>query len=53
MRSSEFSLTETRNSLLAYLKQQFPTWPDYIIRDLLYQQAKTYVNNQKEFAGWL
>jgi hypothetical protein len=53
MRSSEFSLTETRNSLLAYLKQQFPTWPDYIIRDLLYQQAKTYVTNQKEFANWL
>jgi hypothetical protein len=52
MRAQEFIL-ETRNSLFAYLKQQFPTWPDYVIRDLLYQQARTYVRNKEEFAGWL
>jgi len=33
-------LTETRNSLFAFVKQHFPTWPDYVLKDFLYQQAK-------------
>jgi hypothetical protein len=52
MRISEI-IVESRGSLLSYLKRQFPTWPDYVIRDLLYQQARTYVRNQEEFAEWL
>ena len=33
-------LIETRNSLFAFVKQHFPTWPDYVLKDFLYQQAK-------------
>jgi hypothetical protein len=33
-------ITEFRQSLGQYLKQQFPTWPDYVVLDLMYPQAK-------------
>ena len=46
MRLREF-ITEFRQSLGQYLKQQFPTWPDYVVRDLMYPQAKG-AKNQEE-----
>jgi hypothetical protein len=45
-------LTETRNSLFAFVKQQFPAWPDYIVKDFLYQQAKT-IDNREQMDDWL
>lgn len=39
MRASEF-IIESRGSLFNWIKQQFPTWPDYVLKDFLYQQAK-------------
>jgi hypothetical protein len=39
MRTTEI-IVETRDSLFTWLKQQFPTWPDYIVKDFLYQNAK-------------
>jgi hypothetical protein len=51
MRARDF-LTELRNSLLDHLKQQFPTWPEYVVQDLLYQQAKT-IQDQAQLDDWL
>ena len=51
MRASEF-LTESRGSLFAYVKQQFPTWPDYVLKDFLYQQAKG-IRSQEELDDFL
>jgi len=45
-------LTETRNSLFAFVKQQFPTWPDYVLKDFLYPQAKG-IRNQAELDDFL
>lgn len=45
-------VTESRGSLFTWLKQQFPTWPDYIVKDFLYQQAKT-ITSQDQLAEWL
>ena len=45
-------ITETRDSLFTWLKQQFPTWPDYIVKDFLYQQAKT-IDNREQMDDWL
>lgn len=39
MRTTEI-IVETRDSLFTWLKQQFPAWPDYIVKDFLYQNAK-------------
>ena len=51
MRANEF-LTELRNALLDHLKQQFPTWPVYVVQDFLYQQAKT-IQDQEQLEDWL
>jgi len=45
-------LAEARNSLFAFVKQQFPTWPDYVLKDFLYQQAKG-IRNQAELDDFL
>ena len=45
-------LTEARNSLFAFVKQQFPTWPDYVLKDFLYQQAKG-IRDQAELDDFL
>jgi hypothetical protein len=45
-------LTETRNSLFAFVKQHFPTWPDYVLKDFLYQQAKG-IRDQAELDDFL
>ena len=39
MKSHEF-LVEERKGLYNYYKQQFPTWPDYVVRDFAYKNAK-------------
>ena len=51
MRISEI-LNESRGSLFAYVKQQFPTWPDYVLKDFLYQQAKG-IRSQEELNDFL
>ena len=51
MRANEF-LTELRQSLDQYLKQQFPTWPDYVVRDFVYKNAKS-LNSQEELQDWV
>ena len=51
MRISEI-LNESRGSLFAYIKQQFPTWPDYVLKDFLYQQAKG-IRSQEELDDFL
>jgi hypothetical protein len=45
-------LTEARNSLFAFVKQQFPTWPDYVLKDFLYAQAKG-IRDQAELDDFL
>jgi hypothetical protein len=45
-------VTEARNSLFAFVKQQFPTWPDYVLKDFLYAQAKG-IRNQAELDDFL
>ena len=51
MRANEF-LCELRSSLDQYLKQQFPTWPDYVVRDLMYKNIKSFTN-QAEIQEWI
>jgi hypothetical protein len=45
-------LAEARNSLFAFVKQQFPTWPDYVLKDFLYAQAKG-IRDQAELDDFL
>ena len=51
MRASDF-ITELRQGLAQYIKQQFPTWPEYVVRDLLYKGIKG-MSNQDEAESWL
>ena len=51
MRASEF-LTESRGSLFAWIKQLFPTWPDYVLKDFLYAQAKG-IRDQAELEDFI
>ena len=51
MRAQEFVI-EARNSLFAFVKQQFPTWPDYVLKDFLYAQAKG-IRDQAELDDFL
>lgn len=48
----EDELNEERASLFTWLKQQFPTWPDYVLKDFLYQQAKG-IRDQAELEDFL
>jgi len=45
-------LTETRDSLFAFVKRHFPTWPDYVLKDFLYPQAKG-IRDQAELDDFL
>ena len=51
MRTTEI-IVEYRDTLLTWLKRQFPAWPDYIVKDFLYQQAKT-IDNREQMDDWL
>ena len=48
----EDTLSESRGSLFSWLKQHFPTWPDYVLKDFLYQQAKG-IRDQAELEDFL
>ncbi len=49
-------LLELRQGLDKYTKQQFPNWPDYVIRDFIYKgiknmpsdEAKEFIDTQKK-----
>ena len=45
-------LSEARNSLFAFVKQHFPSWPDYVLKDFLYAQAKG-IRDQAELDDFL
>ena len=45
--TAQQGVSEARNSLFAFVKQQFPTWPEYVQKDFLYQKAKG-IRNQAE-----
>ena len=51
MRAIEF-LAEARAGLFQYLKKLYPTWPDYVVKDFLYQQAKT-ITDDGQLQDWL
>ena len=51
MRARDF-VVEVRAGMMQYLKQQFPTWPDYVVNDLLYKNIKG-MTNQQEIEEWL
>jgi hypothetical protein len=50
--SDSIELFESRKGLYNYLKQEFPSFPDYIVYDFLYQQAKT-IDSQEQLEEWL
>ena len=52
MRSEEF-ITEMRKPLLKWLQEQFPTWPEYVVTDLLYKGCKGFTKSEdiEEFVG--
>ena len=41
MRAYEF-ITEERKGLYNYYKQQFPNWPDYVVRDFAVKNTKNF-----------
>ena len=51
MRANQF-ITELRNGLQDYLQQQFPTWPPYVVNDLLYKNAKG-ITDLAELEDWI
>ena len=50
MRAYEF-ITEERKGLYNYYKQQFPNWPDYVVRDFAVKNTKNFktADDHKEF----
>ena len=51
MRANEF-LIELRDRLSQWTKQQFPTWPDYVVFDWIYKQAK-YIQDHEQLEDWI
>ena len=51
MRACEF-LIELRDRLSHWTKQQFPTWPDYVVFDWIYKQAK-YIQDHEQLEDWI
>jgi hypothetical protein len=49
---SEGYLNEHRKGLYNFIKNKFPTWPEYVLKDFLYSQAK-HIQNQEELKDWL
>ena len=46
MRAQEF-LFELRDRMYAYLKSVLPSWPEYVLKDYIYQGFGRYVENPK------
>jgi hypothetical protein len=51
MRAKDF-LTELRYRLDQYMKQMFPTWPNYVVTDMLTKGAKGFTNHA-ELQDWI
>jgi GNAT superfamily N-acetyltransferase len=49
---TEDTLNEYRNALYDFVKSKFPTWPEYVLKDFLYAQAKG-IRNEEELKDWL
>ena len=49
---AEGTLTEYRNALYDFVKSKFPGWPEYVLRDFLYAQAKG-IRDQQELKDFL
>lgn len=46
------NIIERREGLLDYLKQQFPNWPNYVVKDFLYANAKN-LSSREEIIQWI
>ncbi len=51
MRANEF-IREERKGLYNYYKQQFPTWPDYVVRDFAVKNTKNFATAD-EHKEWI
>ena len=49
---AEGTLNEYRNALYDFVKSKFPTWPEYVLKDFLYAQAKG-IRDQEELKDFL
>ena len=49
---AEGTLNEYRNALYDFVKSKFPNWPEYVLKDFLYAQAKG-VRDQEELNDFL
>ena len=49
---AEGTLNEYRNALYDFVKSKFPNWPEYVLKDFLYAQAKG-IRNQEELNEFL
>ena len=49
---AEGTLNEYRNALYDFVKSKFPTWPEYVLKDFLYAQAKG-IRDQEELNDFL
>ena len=49
---AESTLNEYRNALYDFVKSKFPGWPEYVLRDFLYAQAKG-IRDQQELKDFL
>ena len=49
---AEGTLNEYRNALYDFVKSKFPGWPEYVLRDFLYAQAKG-IRDQQELKDFL
>ena len=51
-KKNESTLNEYRNALYDFVKSKFPTWPEYVLKDFLYAQAKG-IRDQEELKDFL
>ena len=51
-KKNESTLNEYRNALYDFVKSKFPTWPEYVLKDFLYAQAKG-IRDQEELNDFL
>ena len=49
---AESTLNEYRNALYDFVKSKFPTWPEYVLKDFLYSQAK-HIRDEEELKDFL
>ena len=49
---AEGTLNEYRDALYDFVKSKFPTWPEYVLKDFLYSQAK-HIRDEEELKDWL